>query len=355
MSLPTSIATQSHTTYMRRCFDLARLGNGKVSPNPMVGAVLVYQDRIIGEGYHAYYGGPHAEVMTLASVRDEDRHLITQSRLYVSLEPCNIFGNTPPCTDLVLREKIPHVIISNSDLTPGVQGSGLDRLRAAGVKVEEGILRSTGDFISRIRNVFIDEKRPYIVLKYAQTRDGFLAPKDGSTFWLTNQYSKTLVHKWRTETDAILVGSATARADNPSLTNRLYPGKQPIRMVIDRRGDLPAELTLLDGQNPSWVFTGVDKDDSTNLRYFKHDFSADNWLLELLEKAAAEKIAHLTVEGGAWLLKQFVNQGLWDEARVFVSQHQWGEGLKAPKLKSENKAKSMNLLEDELQVYYREL
>jgi len=338
---------------MRRCFDLARLGNGKVSPNPMVGAVLVHQDRIIGEGHHAYYGGPHAEVMTLQSVRDEDRHLIPQSRLYVSLEPCNIFGNTPPCTNLILKEKIPHIIIANSDLTPGVQGSGLDRLRAAGVKVEEGILKSSGEFISTIRNVFIDKKRPYIVLKYAQTQNGFLAPKDGSTFWLTNQFCKTLVHKWRTETDAILVGSGTAKADNPALTNRLYPGKQPIRMVIDRHGKLDENLTLFDGQHPTWVFTQASKKDLSNVRYFQHDFSDNNWLLSLLEKIAAEKVAHLTVEGGAWLLQEFVEKNLWDEARVFQSSHQWTEGLSAPKLHSKYLVQKANLLKDQLFIYYQ--
>lgn len=341
-----------HTIYLRRCFDLARLGAGKVSPNPMVGAVLVYQDRVIGEGYHAQYGGAHAEVMTIASVKEKNRHLISKSRLYVSLEPCNIYGNTPPCTNLILQEKIPHVIIANSDETPGVQGSGLDRLRATGVKVEEGILQKEGLFISRLRNVFVERKRPYVVLKYAQTSDGFLAPKDRSSFWLTNSFCKTLVHKWRTETDAILVGSGTARSDDPALTNRLYSGKQPLRIVLDRNATLPTNLKLFDGHFPTLVFSENLRIDKKNLNFIKHDFSNNEWLVELLQKLAEQKTAHLTVEGGAWLLEQFVKQGLWDEARVFTSNHEWGEGIAAPKLglSANNK---FELLGDVLAIYYK--
>ncbi len=342
----------SHNIYMRRCFDLARLGAGKVSPNPMVGAVLVYANRIIGEGYHAKYGGAHAEVMTMASVQEEDRHLIGQSRLYVSLEPCNIHGNTPPCTDLILKEKIPHLIIANSDQTPGVQGSGLDRLRAVGVKVEEGILRKEGFFISQLRNIFVEKKRPYVVLKYAQTADGFLAPKDRSSYWLTNSFCKTLVHKWRTETDAILVGSGTVRADNPALTNRLYPGKQPLRVVLDRNGTLPTDLKLFDGHSPTLVFSEISQKSKDNISFIEHDFGQKDWLKTLLHHLAKQKTAHLTVEGGAWLLEQFISQGLWDEARVFTSPHQWSEGIAAPKL-GLNASKKEYLLDDLLEVYYK--
>lgn len=341
----------NHPLYMQRCFDLARLAQGQVSPNPMVGAVLVHEDRIIGEGYHARYGGDHAEVMCVKSVKAKDQHLISKSRLYVSLEPCNIYGNTPPCTNLILDQKIPHLIVASGDQTPGVQGSGLQRLRDAGVKVEVGVGREQGTYLSRIRNTFVEKNRPYIVLKYAQTRNGFLAPKEQEQYWLTNQFSKTLVHKWRTETDAILVGSGTAMVDNPALTNRLYPGKQPMRIVLDRKAKIPHSHHLFDQQHASMVFTQKAMCNDGLVEYEQLDFNASNWLTQLLRKLAERKIAHLTVEGGAWLLEQFVANQLWDEARVFTTQHEWADGLKAPLL-GIAPTQEYKLAEDELRVYY---
>lgn len=336
--------------FMLRCFDLARLGAGHASPNPIVGAVLVHEGRIIGEGFYGQDGGPHAEVRAVASVRPQDAHLVAHSTLYVSLEPCNIYGRTPPCTNLILEKGIPRVVVAAGDLTPGVQGSGLDRLRAAGVNVRVQVLHETGEQLGRYRNVFISEHRPYLLLKYAQTRNGYLAPDDGTSAWLTNPFSRRWVHKWRTETDAILVGAGTARADDPALTVRDYPGRQPLRIVIDRHGHLPDTLQLFDGTHPTWVFTQQPRADRKGVRYFVHDFTSPIWLAALLHTLATERIAHLTVEGGAWLLQQFTHARLWDEARVFTTPHVWPSGLAAPNL-GIPPTQRWHLLDDELAVF----
>lgn len=336
---------------MRRCFDLARLGAGTASPNPIVGAVLVHADRIIGEGYYAKDGGPHAEVMAVASVKAADQHLIAKSTLYVSLEPCNIYGRTPPCTNLILEKRIPHVVVAARDLTPGVDGSGLERLRAAGVKVEEAVLPEVGARLSRYRNIYVSENRPYVLLKYAQTENGFIAPDPPQSYWLTNAFSRRLVHKWRTTTDGILVGSGTARTDNPALTSRYFPGRQPIRLVIDRKGSLPGDLQLFDGQHQSWILTGKLQKDRSQHNQILMDFEADNWPLIMLKELAKRKIAHLTVEGGAWLLNTLVAHDLWDEARVFCTKTNWAHGKRAPSL---GKAASQQhqIRQDTLKIYF---
>ena len=338
--------------FVQRCFDLARLGIGRVSPNPAVGAVLVHDGRIIGEGYHPYYGGPHAEVMAVDSVRPADRALLPQSTLYVSLEPCNFHGKTPACTQLILREKIPHVVVAQRDFTPGVDGAGLELLRRSGVRVEEGILKDEGFRLSLPRNVLVSEERPYVLLKYAQTRDGYLAPLTKRQFWITNRFSKLLVHKWRTETDAILIGAQTARSDNPALTSRLYPGKSPVRLLISRNNDLPAGSKLLDREQPSWIFCQTAPAHSPkNVRYIAIDFKADNWLQQILSFLKQENIGHLTVEGGAWLLQQFIAAGYWDEARVFTGNISLSEGLEAPTL-STPVFQRLNLGDDQLELSY---
>ncbi|MEM1215541.1 MAG: bifunctional diaminohydroxyphosphoribosylaminopyrimidine deaminase/5-amino-6-(5-phosphoribosylamino)uracil reductase RibD [Bacteroidota bacterium] len=339
------------TRLMQRCFDLARLGSGAVSPNPAVGALLVYDDKIIGEGYYQEDGGPHAEVSAVASVPAAQRHLIPKSTIYVSLEPCNIHGRTPPCVDLILREKIPHVIVASTDLTPGVHGTGLDRLRAAGVKVEEGICRAEGDQIALPRNTFVSKGRPYVMLKYAQTQSGHLAPLPRRSAWLTNAYSKRLVHRWRTQTDAILVGSGTVKTDNPALTSRLAPGPNPLRVVIDRNNSLAADSKIFTNDAQTLIF-GNKAAEHGHLSYLKHDFTVDNWLVTLLERLAERRIGHLTVEGGSWLLQQFVAQQRWDEARVFTTPHRWEDGLPAPQL-GVPASSTHQLIEDQLTVHFR--
>lgn len=342
------------TRFIQRCFDLARLGAAHVSPNPMVGAVLVHENRIIGEGYHPYVGGPHAEVVAVRSVQDSDRPLIPQATLYVSLEPCSIHGRTPPCTQLILREGIKQVVIAQRDFTPGVDGAGIRMLRANGVTVEEGVLREAGFRLSLARNIFVTQHRPYLLLKFAQTRDGYFSPDPPRPFWITNAYSKWLVHKWRSETDAVLVGANTARVDNPQLTNRLWPGRSPLRLLIDRKGTVPAGSHLLDNTSPTWVFCQEKKQETqAGQRFIQIDFQQENWLLAILDTLYRENIAHVTVEGGAWLLTQFIQAGLWDEARVFTGKAQLGKGVQAPTLPFPARFQYA-LQGDQLEVFYHD-
>ena len=319
--------------YMLRCFDLARIGAGKVSPNPMVGAVLVHEDRIIGEGFHQAYSLAHAEVNAIHRVAPKDRSLIPFSTLYVSLEPCCIYGNTPPCTSLILREKIPRVVISAFDRTPGVAGQGVQKLRDEGVQVTTGILMEQGNRLCAIRNTFVTKPRPYVILKYAQTADGYFARTNGQQFWISNAFSKRLVHKWRNETDAILITGRTAQLDNPRLTNRLFYGKSPQRVILDRRLELSQDHHIFDQSVPTLIFhspTLTPPKPRPGIEYLPLPNNRD--LNPVLEQLHQRKISTLMVEGGAGLLQSFIDQRLWDEARVFQSKRYLYEGIKAPQL-----------------------
>lgn len=341
----------THEAYIRRCFDLARLGAGSVSPNPMVGAVLVHGDRIIGEGWHRQYGQAHAEVNAVRSVRPEDLHLLPETTLYVSLEPCCIFGKTPPCTNLILEHRIPKVVISCLDQTPDVAGNGVNILRAAGVEVTTGVLEPEGQRLSAIRNTFVSQHRPYVILKFAQTKDHFLGPEDGSQYWITNAYSKRLVHRWRSETDAILAGTNTARNDNPELTNRLYFGKSPLRVVVDRTGRLPGTLALFDGSASTLVFTErTDTVAGKNIEYIPIPFD-ENLVQHILAHLASKRCTSLIVEGGAQILHAFLKAGLWDEARVFTGTKYLFKGIPAPVLPVAP-AYSQAIADDLLEVYF---
>jgi diaminohydroxyphosphoribosylaminopyrimidine deaminase/5-amino-6-(5-phosphoribosylamino)uracil reductase len=322
---------EKEAPFLRRCFDLARLGAGAVSPNPMVGAVLVHEGRIIGEGYHHRHGGAHAEVEAVRSVSESDRVLLRESTLYVSLEPCCVFGRTPPCTNLILETGIPRVVVSNPDLSPGVNGEGFRQLRESGVTVAEVVLEAEGAPFSAIRNTFVGKKRPYVILKFARSADGFLG-MPGRQVWLTGEVSKRLVHKWRSETDAIIVGAQTLRTDDPALTNRFFPGKSPVRLVMDARGELPPSLKVFDGAAPTWVFT-----ENTGFYEGRQGISrvvtapfGKAFLPFLLNYLAQAALTSLMVEGGAVLLEQFLSEGLWDEARVLTAPRKLGEGIQAP-------------------------
>ncbi|MDX1667650.1 MAG: bifunctional diaminohydroxyphosphoribosylaminopyrimidine deaminase/5-amino-6-(5-phosphoribosylamino)uracil reductase RibD, partial [Saprospiraceae bacterium] len=241
-------------TWMRRCFELARLGAGRVSPNPMVGAVLVSDGRIIGEGYHQAYGEAHAEVNAIRSVIPEERDLISRSTLYVSLEPCCVYGKTPPCTDLIIRHEIPRVRVSCLDLSPQVSGKGIGLLREAGIDVQVGLLSEEGRKLASTRTTYVLRKRPYIILKFAVTSDGIFCPGDELQYWITQPATKRLVHRWRSECDAILVGRKTAIIDNPRLDNRHFHGPSPLRIVIDPRSTLTDEIELFSGDPPTLRF-----------------------------------------------------------------------------------------------------
>ncbi len=338
-----------HELYMRRCFDLARLGAGRVSPNPMVGAVIVHAGRIIGEGRHEVYGTAHAEVNAVNSVAETDRKLLPESTIYVSLEPCCIFGKTPPCTNLILENKIPEVVISCLDATPEVAGNGVQILRDAGVKVTTGILEKEGRDLARFRNTFAGKNRPYILLKFAQSADGFMG-KEGEQIWLTNAYSKRKVHKMRAETDAILVGTNTAATDNPQLNSRYWSGRPPLRLVIDRTLRLPQTLNLFDDSQPTLVFT--EKDISTEgferTRFITLDFS-ENVPRQIAETLAGGNVTSLIVEGGAQTLQSFIDAGLWDEAHIFTVKKRLNDGIAAPKISGEVKNRE-EIAGDELTV-----
>lgn len=321
-----------HQIFIKRCIDIARLGAGKVSPNPMVGAVLVYEDRIIGEGYHQKYGQAHAEVNALASVKDADKHLIPLSTLYVSLEPCCIFGNTPPCTDLIIKNRIPRVVISSLDQSPGVNGRGVELLRKAGVEVITDVLQPIGDELACFRNTFVSKKRPYIILKMARNEAGFMAAADLQPIRISNAESQILAHKWRSEIDAILVGTQTAFYDNPQLSNRLYFGRSPVRIVLDKTGRLSPTLQLFQSDlAPTLVFSQsrLEKQFPAHVEtIFVHDWS--HVLSTLLDELYRRKHSSLLVEGGPTLLKSFLDAGLWDEARVLVGQTYIQHGIAAP-------------------------
>lgn len=322
----------NHEIYIQRCFDLAKKGLGTASPNPIVGAVLVFNNRIIGEGWHQKYGGAHAEVNALKSVKEKDRGLIPNSTLYVSLEPCCIFGKTPPCTNLIIENKIPEVVISCLDLTPKVAGNGVEILRKNGVKVTVGILEKEGKKVSRIRNTFVSKNRPYIILKYAQSKDGFIG-KVNEQIWITNSLSKRLVHKWRAETSAILVGTQTAKVDNPSLTTRYFYGTNPLRILLDKDLKLPKDLNVLDKNYLTWIVNSkLEKKISNQLtEYLKIPFD-ENLLSNLLSRLYQSKRNTLIVEGGAITLQNFIDQNLWDEARILVGDKWLGNGINAPQI-----------------------
>jgi len=316
--------------YMQRCLDLARLGGARVRTNPMVGAVLVYGNRIIGEGYHAAYGEAHAEVQAIGSVAESDRPLIPQSTLYVSLEPCCIYGKTPPCTNLIIERGIRRVVLSCLDETPQVAGKGVRQLRDAGIEVISGIMEAEGRRVSAIRRTIVTRNRPYVTLKFARTRNGFFG-RPGQQVWISHPHSKRLTHKWRSEHNAILVGTGTAATDNPALTNRYYFGSSPLRVVLDRKGRLSPDLQLFSDGAPTLCVSAVHPDyvDRAAVELLPLSFD-EGWLGELLRHLVDRQVGALMVEGGAQLIRQFLAEQLWDEARVLIGQKDLPEGIPAP-------------------------
>lgn len=341
-----------HELFIRRAFFLARLGAGHVAPNPMVGAVIVHAGRIIGEGWHRQYRQAHAEVNAVASVRPEDRHLLPEATLYVSLEPCCIYGNTPPCTELVIRERIPRVVISCTDDTPNVDGLGVKKLRAAGVEVIEGVLLEEGRWLARRRNTFVRENRPYLVLKWAASADGFIG-RPNEQVWLTGPLAQRLSHWWRAEEAAILVGTQTLLADNPALTTRWWPGRSPLRVALDLNGRTPPTLRFFDGSAPTLLVTGAHRTDlpSSVRQYVPAAGQPFAWR-PFLRFLAEEKIQSLIVEGGARTLQSLIDEGLWDEARVFTTRRALGNGVIAPSLHGASGSACLSIGEDVLTTFW---
>lgn len=339
---------------MHRCLQLARLGAGHTAPNPMVGAVLVYDDRIIGEGWHQRFGEAHAEVNCLNSVRAADQGLIAKSTLYVSLEPCAHHGKTPPCADLVIGKKIPRVVIGCKDSYKEVDGRGIDRLKAAGVEVEVGVLEKDCLELNKRFFCFHQWQRPYIILKWAQTADGKIGAKGSKPqerLLISNALTNRLVHQWRSEEAAILVGSGTALADDPLLTSREWPGKDALRLVIDRELKLPSTLHLLDGSLPTIVFNYQKKAQAGLLQYCSINKGEDE-LQQVLAILYRQRIQSVIVEGGAKLLQSFINAGLWDEARVITNTIlEIGEGIEAPVLPATIINNTIQLQTDRIQIH----
>jgi len=319
--------------YMSRCIQLAQLGLGSAAPNPMVGALLVYEGKIIGEGYHKKYGEWHAEVNCIDSVDKENRSLIENSTMYVSLEPCSHYGKTPPCVDLILKNKIGKVVIGCQDIYKEVAGQGILKLNQAGVNVVEGVLEKECIQLNKRFFTFHQKKRPYIILKWAQTSDGKIGTENGKRILISNDYSNRLVHKWRSEEAAIMVGTRTALKDNPSLTTRLWKGKNPIRIVIDNDLKLPLDLKLFNQESKTLILNNIKNSEEQNVQYIKVE--EDNFTEKALDCFYDLNIQSILVEGGAKTLQSFIEANLWDEARIITNEKMMiGKGINAPDLKS---------------------
>lgn len=344
----------AHETFMKRCIDLAKLGTGHVAPNPMVGAVLVYEDRIIGEGYHQRYGGLHAEVNCIGSVKPAEEELISRSILYVCLEPCAHFGKTPPCADLIIQKKIKKVVIGCRDPFIEVNGKGIEKLHAAGIDVITAVLEDECRELNKRFFTFHIRHRPYIILKWAQTSNGTIAslpqsfeqihlPDDtgNARLKISNEYTNRLVHKWRSEESSILVGKRTALLDDPELTNRFWTGPSPLRLVVDHDLSLPSTLKMFNDQKAyTIVFNSrqheLDEDlfrkEQKGVGFYQvtRDVSLSHQIVHGLYQL---KIISVFIEGGAQLIQSFIDEGLWDEARVITNPDlQVANGIPAPTL-----------------------
>ena len=318
--------------YMRRCLALARCAEGYTSPNPMVGAVIVYDGKIIGEGYHLSAGTPHAEVHALNSVKDKD--LLPQATMYVSLEPCSHHGRTPPCADLIIKGGIRRVVVGTVDTSTKVSGRGIVRLREAGIEVVTDV---AGDECREINKRFFtwhERQRPYVILKWARSADGFLdlvrSPGDPpEPHWITGTTERILVHRWRAEEDAIMAGGGTIRTDNPSLDVRLWSGKNPLRVIVSRSGAINPASRVLDGKVETILFTCNDR---LSLPGVQTVVITDekNFIREILDKLHSMEVQSLLVEGGAFILRSFIDAGLWDEARRFTGTVSFGGGVPDP-------------------------
>jgi len=325
-----------HEKYMQRCIELAELGIGAVSPNPMVGAVVVFEDKIIGEGYHHKYGEAHAEVNAINQVINnfpDASELLKQSTIYVSLEPCAHYGKTPPCADLIIKHQIPNVIVGCRDPFIQVDGKGIEKLKEAGIEVVVGVLEKECQWLNRRFFTRIQKHRPYIILKWAQTTDGFFAPNDSSQYWITDIESRKLVHQWRGEEDAVLVGKNTAAIDNPQLNVRYAQGRSPKRVVIDRRLELNKNLNIFNQSVETLIFNEVKTDINGKNKYIAlEDF--DRYVPQyILFQLYLQDIQSVIIEGGAHTLNSFIEADLWDEARIFTGEKELKTGIKAPSVK----------------------
>jgi diaminohydroxyphosphoribosylaminopyrimidine deaminase/5-amino-6-(5-phosphoribosylamino)uracil reductase len=360
---------------MQRCLELAKLGTGYVAPNPLVGAVLVYQNRIIGEGWHQLYGKAHAEVNCINSVTEEDKVFISQATLYVSLEPCAHYGKTPPCSDLIIRNRIPKVVVGCTDPFNEVNGKGIDKLRAAGIEVvmaDQEIITACENINTRFFT-FHKKQRPYVILKWAQTADGFMGYANTSTtgdagdraqrLLITNDLTNRLVHQWRSEEAAILVGTNTAMLDDPQLTNRLWPGLSPVRLVLDMSLRLSPGLSLFNGKAATIVFNATKHTIPGDYRIEQLRQEGGTWYYQLgsantvvrsmLNALYKLDIQSVLVEGGAKLSGSFIAEKCWDEIRTITNESlQVQNGISAPVPGQASLFLEQQLLSDLVRTYH---
>ncbi|AEW85786.1 riboflavin biosynthesis protein RibD [Flavobacterium columnare NBRC 100251 = ATCC 23463] len=328
-----------HQKYISRCIELAKNGLGTTYPNPLVGSVIVHNDLIIGEGWHKKSGEAHAEVNAINSVQNKE--VLSESTIYVSLEPCSHFGKTPPCADLIIQHKIPKVVIGTMDPFAKVSGAGIKKLKDAGCEVIVGVLERECQELNKRFFTFHQKKRPYIILKWAETADGFIAPlhKDiQKPVWISNPYSRQLTHKWRTEEQAILIGTQTALDDNPQLNARDWQGTNPIRIVLDKKNKISKENLIFDKSAPTFILDEIILN------------SSKNSVSSIIEWLHQHQIQSIIIEGGSRTLQHFINHNYWDEARVFKSKNTLLNGIKAPFISSK-KIKNSKLLNDELLIF----
>ena len=342
-----------HEKYILRCIELAKKALSTTYPNPRVGCVIVHKDIIIGEGYTSPYGGNHAEVNAIESVKDKS--LLSQASLYVTLEPCSHFGKTPPCSDLIIKHKIPNVIIGTVDTNEKVSGRGIKKLIEAGCTVKIGVLEDECNEHHKRFFTFHNKKRPYIILKWAQSEDGFISPAHKNSMkpvWITNTYSRQLVHKWRSEEQSILVGTKTIFDDNPSLTTRDWKGNSPVRIVIDRELKTKKNCSVWDKSVKTIFLSDItikEEGELDNIHIEKIDFTKDI-ALQICNILYKHELLSVIIEGGTKTIQTFINAGLWDEARVFSSSLNFIEGTKAPIL-SGNLVSNQKIIDDTLKTY----
>ena len=336
----------THELFMQRCFQLAQLGLGNVAPNPLVGSIVVHNNKIIGEGYHQQYGSAHAEVNAISSVKDKT--LLKDATLYVNLEPCSHYGKTPPCADLIVSENIKQVVICNTDPNPLVAGKGIEKLKAAGIEVINGVLENEGWELNKRFFTFHTKKRPYIILKWAQSNDGYFTKKNNEQHWITGETVKKIVHRWRSEEQAILVGTQTVLTDNPELNNRYYTfEKQPTRVVIDKELKIPKHYKVYNNQIETLIFNKEIATIEEKTTLVKIPF--ENTLEEILAELYSRNIQSVIIEGGIITLNNFILQNIWDEARILTGIINFTEGIKAPTVNGTTIEKN-NIGEDQLTI-----
>ena len=340
--------TANHELYMQRCLQLAQLGNGTVAPNPMVGSVLVYNNRIIGEGYHQQYGKAHAEVNCINNVQEAEKHLISKSTIYVSLEPCVHYGKTPPCADLIIYHKIPKVVVGCRDPFKEVDGKGIEKLQEAGIDVTMGILEAECKKLNKRFFTFHTKHRPYIILKWAETANQFIGSHKSERLMISSDTTNRLVHKWRSEEAGILVGTNTAKLDNPSLNNRLWSGNQPVRIIIDKTLQLSKSLKIFDNSQRTIIFNLIKQKEEGNTVYYELN-DKEELLPHILSICYQQNIQSILVEGGSKTLQTFIDKNLWDEARVITNTKLTiANGIPSPTLKNARVVDTMMIGEERI-------